>query len=1487
MQEGTTDSVFYLINELCENLFKEHTKSNRINVPSVRKLKSRSFEILLKRSKLYSSAQSEHFDSFRELNICYFSAKICANNNSQETKKLAKFEEHLNFLADNSYFNEENGQNVLQFLLLLENNKKEEILPEKQAYLLVPGPFTLHANYKESRHYPQINNRLCSPPQFFKGVHSIEDLNNPYLPKIDFDGEPKTKLINIENKFASKRICAPENTFTDLASKVWGESFQINVGAFRLYRIPSTSVSKLTKSTLKVEDIEKPIKITTSIKKILSWNWENLDCFGIPINKPHITEANFALELQSIHNKSIGNETIAKIVSLERFFRDIKSLTVGIQSDSFVHNEHIVFKMIDNITIMGILPGTIENYVTDFLECGTCYKRLQIMIMKRNYKLMFEGFIFKALCSAVDEYLVTFRQFVFAVKNESLLEFYKRMKKMMKQISNLSYTLAIHPYVEANIKPPMGSQFLGYLYREIMRVTERDFIMLLVFILRRCCHVYFKYLQKWLFYGVLDDLSHELFICFVDHYRQNTKYFYDKAYYVRKDSVPGFFQGFEDQVLQCGKYTMLLKSFKPNHPLFELDYPSISVCLTFEEVQTYEASCKKYSQRAREICGKPITIRDVFKKQWENKKLFRNMASKKSRANMLQWSLEQENIAAACAEQKKKRHEELTLQLQDSKNRKIAERQANIEMELRLLKEAQNMEENRILCDNINLKKRIEYYQDLSDMLDEELGGKKSLHLNLLPVSNDQCSRKAPDTPISTAGTEFESCFGDDDAESIYGECITTEFIENFAKNEPELNKIAQLDTGLSVKPSLKMSSSDYFNSNDIPEVVTSDIDRNRTKAMGGIEMSECLSEIIVPEVIVSKPLTEAQKNRFKILHDEFGIRENERSTTQTSDINFNQIQSSLTELTDLQRNRQKMMQNDIFAEFNKDPLANRKNLNLDLNSERARNRKKVLESEFNILTGVESYNQLTPMSTTSDNIPLIGSTSEEDTKNANVSEIKVAQEYVASEINTNNANVIEIKINFESPMSTTSVDMIENDLPAANLTTAQTPECGLNTAGILARQGFDFIQSNNEKPLHDTSSDKELTLSGCKDVTKTSDAYQRCEELLRSNFKCDPISPHFRLNYGNSNAPTAEQIKDLMQKQKTLNSLSVITLTEFLQKSIVLPMNAHLEIINSEVMRVFLEDLDILGHFKSLRNYFFLMDGEFGSIICDGLIGRLESGASPSKLLNYQTLHSILDTALGSSIMGNDKNAENLSFIVSDVPEKFDLNSPEVLSNLTLSYRINWPLNLILNPETLDQYANIFRYLIKVRRISWVLEESYQILKEIVKKSGKKMLQSPQYIHVQQIRHKFFHFVHALKNHITSNALQASWKTFKDDLMNANTIEDIYRKHTTYIKRILFLCMLNRRSVEFFNAIEKIFKISLRFCGNLKARDWKLRPGDEHYTHSRYEKLVADEVAFENFIKYTIYLGKKIVRHGYQEEIGEFIHLINYNQYYMVDGDE
>lgn len=74
---------------------------------------------------------------------------------------------------------------------------------------------------------------------------------------------------------------------------------------------------------------------------------------------------------------------------------------------------------------------------------------------------------------------------------------------------------------------------------------------------------YYRKFESWIFHGFIEDPYKELFIEFVDFYQPNTKHFWDKAYTIKRQSVPSFLLGCEESTLLCGKYTMLLKTIKP------------------------------------------------------------------------------------------------------------------------------------------------------------------------------------------------------------------------------------------------------------------------------------------------------------------------------------------------------------------------------------------------------------------------------------------------------------------------------------------------------------------------------------------------------------------------------------------------------------------------------------------------------------------------------------------------------------------------------------------------------------------------------------------------------------------------------------------------------------------------------------------------------------------------------------------------------------
>lgn len=207
--------------------------------------------------------------------------------------------------------------------------------------LMVPGPFTLHANYEGNRHYPTFNNYdIMNPaPKYFKCTKPLKSTDNPYLPKFLFEGE-KNQLLAIENKFSPQSIekdYDDEFTFTGLTKRLLGASMRININALRLFpeafkqsatafKIPTAS---LRKSLVGNQTIDTKMQKTmiNETKKVFSWNWESLGCFGITCTKPFAGEANVTLHLQSHINGARKKIFEAKILKQADFLKDLKSLT--------------------------------------------------------------------------------------------------------------------------------------------------------------------------------------------------------------------------------------------------------------------------------------------------------------------------------------------------------------------------------------------------------------------------------------------------------------------------------------------------------------------------------------------------------------------------------------------------------------------------------------------------------------------------------------------------------------------------------------------------------------------------------------------------------------------------------------------------------------------------------------------------------------------------------------------------------------------------------------------------------------------------------------------------------------------------------------------------------------------------------------------------------------------------------------------------------
>lgn len=296
-----------------------------------------------------------------------------------------------------------------------------------------------------------------------------------------------------------------------------------------------------------------------------------------------------------------------------------------------------------------------------------------------------------------------------------------------------------------------------------------------------------------------------------------------------------------------------------------MEYPSISVCLSFEEIQKLEKSCLAYLNKAAQLCGPSITIRKFFEQEAMEKQNFFQKVSQRSKENMDKWSEEQMDLANQAADIKRARLKELTTQLEQAKQRKIDDRKANVELELKILKEAELLEDQRIERENINLRKRIEYYQELSDDMKTNTNISTNLQLHIPENLTSAASDKIP-LSAGTQNTDFGSCDDEmasekDSTSSEYAECINDEQLKTeetddeyvgFSERSNENPSSHQLNMQQSTTTfkfnaelgGLKRSASDIINSNEIAATAQmSDLQRNKLQALSGSNMTQIVAQ--------------------------------------------------------------------------------------------------------------------------------------------------------------------------------------------------------------------------------------------------------------------------------------------------------------------------------------------------------------------------------------------------------------------------------------------------------------------------------------------------------------------------------------------------------------------------------------------------------------------------------------------------------------------
>ncbi|KAL3198114.1 hypothetical protein MRX96_014548 [Rhipicephalus microplus] len=238
-------------------------------------------------------------------------------------------------------------------------------------------------------------------------------------------------------------------------------------------------------------------------------------------------------------------------------------------------------------------------------------------------------------------------------------------------------------------------------------------------------------------------------------------------------------------------------------------------------------------------------------------------------------------------------------------------------------------------------------------------------------------------------------------------------------------------------------------------------------------------------------------------------------------------------------------------------------------------------------------------------------------------------------------------------------------------------------------------------------------------------------------------------------------------------------------------------------LLNLLMDKVDLMGRLRSMKHFLLMDQGDF--------VVLLQLALSTSSVSNDRhkecVKHQILESSLASQIeklMGGSPGKCAL-FVVVGSNELFwklykNASTGVVVGHeaFTLSYDVEWPLNLVLTSSM------VFRYLFYLTHVERVLSKVW-----VHDKAAKRWSASYPVV-AFGLHHRMMHFVKTLQ-FVTVDVIEPSWHVFQDRVQKVQTIDEVFELHTDLVDSFVSLCMLTSHQV--FKLIHKMLQECLRFA--------------------------------------------------------------------------
>ncbi|KAG0468400.1 hypothetical protein HPP92_017728 [Vanilla planifolia] len=270
------------------------------------------------------------------------------------------------------------------------------------------------------------------------------------------------------------------------------------------------------------------------------------------------------------------------------------------------------------------------------------------------------------------------------------------------------------------------------------------------------------------------------------------------------------------------------------------------------------------------------------------------------------------------------------------------------------------------------------------------------------------------------------------------------------------------------------------------------------------------------------------------------------------------------------------------------------------------------------------------------------------------------------------------------------------------------------------------------------------------------------------------------------------------------------------------------------ELLNLIKEKHGLIGKLRSLKRYFLLEQGDFLVHFMD--IAKEELIKKPEDI-SVEKLRSLLDIALRSTAAASDPCHEELTCCVERVPLLKKLSmlkdlessfpSPNIpaleiddqreslsitgLETFCLSYKVQWPLSLVISKKALTKYQLIFQLLFHCKHVerqlcvAWQVHQGFRACKIL----GTTISRSC------SLCRSMLKLINSLLHYLTFEVLEPNWHLMHNRLQMVKSIDEVIQLHDLFLQKCLKECLL--LLPQLVKKVEKLKSLCLQYAASIQ----------------------------------------------------------------------